>query len=189
MKLLRLLAALLVAAAVVLSGCTSSGSNDGRYTFHGAQQVGKVIKVGDRKPADNFSGSLLTGGKYQLTQDAGKVTVVNFWGTWCGPCKVETPQFGLVYDAYKAKDVTFVGIDVKDASREEPKVFVKENGIHYPIVYDEDGETAVRLGNIPTQGVPFTIVLDKQHRVAGVYLTRLSPKDLEPVLNKLIAEK
>lgn len=189
MKALRILAAVLVAAAVVLSGCTSSGSNDGTFTFHGAQTVGTMIKASDRRPVHDFSGSLLNGGTYRLTQDDGKVTVVNFWGVWCPPCRVETPQFGLIYNAYKSKGATFVGIDVKEASRDQPRSFVQENDIRYPIVYDEDGETAVRLGNIPTQAMPFTVVLDKQHRVAAVYFVRLSPKDIEPVLNKLLAEK
>ena len=65
------------------------------------------------------------------------------------------------------KNVGFVGIDIKEAGRGAPRAFVKDNKIHYPIVYDELGETALRLGNIPTQGVPFTVILDKQHRVAA----------------------
>jgi hypothetical protein len=55
-------------------------------------------------------------------------------------------------------------------------------------VYDEDGQTALRLGNIPTRGYPFTIILDSQHRVAAVYLLTLAANDLKPVLNKLLAE-
>jgi thiol-disulfide isomerase/thioredoxin len=189
MKPLRVLAALLVGGCLVLAGCSSNGSSSATYTFHGSQKIGALIKPADRKPVHDFSGSGLSGGTFKLTQDAGKVTVVNFWGAWCGPCQVETPQFGLVYDAYKAKNVAFVGIDVKEGSRAKPRAFVKENAIHYPIVYDEDGETAIRMGNIPTQFVPLTVVLDKQHRVAAVYIVRLAPNDLEPVLNKLIAEK
>jgi thiol-disulfide isomerase/thioredoxin len=189
MKSLRLVATLLVAAALVLSGCTSSASGNGKYVYHGAQKLGSLIKIADRKPVANFSGSLLDGGTYHLTQDAGKVTVVNFWGSWCGPCKVETPQFGLIYNAYKAKDTTFVGIDIQEADRGSPRRFVKANRIDYPIVYDEDGETALKMGNIALPGAPFTVLLDKRHRVAAVYAIVLSAKDLEPVLNKLIAEK
>lgn len=188
MKPLRVVAALLVAAAVALSACTSSSAADASYRFHGAQRLGQLIAVGDRKPVHDFSGSELTGGTYRLAQDAGKVTVVNFWGAWCAPCQTETPQFGMVYDAYRNRHVAFVGIDIKEASRSKPAAFVRDNKIHYPMVYDDDGEVAVRLGNIPTQAVPFTIVLDKEHRVAAVYILRLSPQDLEPVLNKLIAE-
>jgi thiol-disulfide isomerase/thioredoxin len=188
MKSLRMLAALVLGAVVVLSACSSGGSSDGTYRFTGATKIGAVISPADRRPVHEFSGSLLAGGTYRLQQDDGKVTVINFWGTWCGPCTVETPQFGQMYNTYRSRDVTFVGVDVKEAGRGDPKAFVAQHQIRYPIVYDEDGETAIRLGNIPTQAMPFTVVLDKQHRVAAVYLVRLAPADLEPVLNKLAAE-
>lgn len=189
MKSLRMLAALLLGTVVALAGCTSSDTGDTKFHFNGATPLGTLIPPDDRKPAEHFTGSLLDGGTYRLTQDAGRITVVNFWGSWCGPCQTETPQFGLVYDKYKKQHVAFVGIDVLEAGRDEPKAFVAHNGVHYPNVYDEDGKTALVLGNIRTQGYPFTVLLDKQHRVAAVYLLRLSAKDLEPMLNKLIAEK
>ena len=55
------------------------------------------------------------------------------------------------------------------------------------MIYDENGETALRMGNIRVQATPFTVLLDKQHRVAGVYVGPLTPKDLEPMLNRLTA--
>jgi thiol-disulfide isomerase/thioredoxin len=189
MKPVRTVLVLLLAAALALSACTSNSAGKGTYEFNGATTLGKLIPAAQRKPAENFDGSLLSGGTYKLSHDDGKVTVVNFWGSWCGPCTVETPQFGLVYDKYKSKDVAFVGIDIKEADRSLPRAFVAEHHIDYPIVYDDRGETALRLGNIRTQAVPFTVLLDKQHRVAAVYVVRLGAADLEPMLNKLIAEK
>jgi thiol-disulfide isomerase/thioredoxin len=182
------LAALLAAALVVLSACSSSGASGSTFHFTGAQSAPHVIAAADRKPAPDFTGSLLDGGTYDLKKDAGKVTVVNFWGTWCGPCRIETPQFGQMYQAYRSKGVAFVGIDVKEPGKDQPRAFVKQYDIRYPIVYDEVGETAVRLGDIPTQAMPFTVVLDKHHRVAGVYVVRMAPSDLEPILHTLLAE-
>ena len=138
--------------------------------------------------ADKIAGAF-DGGQYRLQQDDGKITVINFWGSWCGPCKTETPQFAQVYDKYQKRGVMFVGIDVLEDGRDDPKAFVRDAGVHYPNVYDEEGRTALKLGNIRTQGYPFTVILDRQHRVAAVYLERLAALDLEPVLNKLIAEK
>jgi thiol-disulfide isomerase/thioredoxin len=187
MTSLRTLPIVAALAAVVLSACSSSGAADGSYTYHGAQQVGQLIPPGQRKPVHDFGGDLLSGGTYSLQKYRGQAVVVNFWGTWCGPCTVETPQFGKVYKDYRGKGVTFVGIDVKEGSRDAPKAFVKDNDIEYPIVYDETGETALRMGNIRVPGMPFTVLLDKQHRVAGVYATRLAAGDLDPMLNKLVA--
>ncbi len=186
-------AAAVLSAGIVLAGCTGTDAVDQNagndFRFHSANSRGSLIKVSDRKPAADFGASLLNGGTYRLSQDTGKVVIVNFWATWCGPCTVETPQFNNIYNAYKAKGATFVGVDTKETTRDAPKAFVKDNGIDFPIVYDEQGETAVRLGNIPTGGMPFTVVVDRSRRVAAVYVGPVTPKDLEPVLDKLVAER
>ena len=189
MKLLGRSAALVLTALLLLSACSSSDSKT--YQFDGSINPPKLITIADRKPAANFTGALLSGkGTYDLSKDAnGKVTVVNFWGAWCGPCQVETPQFETKYQQFASKGVAFVGIDIKEASRGLPRAFVDKYKITYPIVYDEVGRTAVTLGNVPTQAAPFTIVLDKEHRVAAVYLERVDPNDLKTVLDKLVAEK
>ena len=186
MRTLAKALAIVAAATLALSSC-DGGSGGGTYSFSGAQQVGSLIPVKDRKPVPDFTGSLLTSGNYKLSAYDGKAVVVNFWGTWCPPCVLETPQLETVYQAYKHKDVTFLGVDIKEGSRDAPKSFVKDNHIEYPMIYDETGETALRMGNIRVQATPFTVLLDKQHRVAGVYVGPLTPKDLEPMLNRLTA--
>jgi thiol-disulfide isomerase/thioredoxin len=176
-------------AAALLSACTGHSQSDGFYHYNGATKLGTLIKPADRHKVHNFQGSLLSGnGTFDLKQDAGKITVINFWGSWCPPCRIETPQFAQIADKYQSKGVRFVGIDIKESGRGAPQGFVKQNKVHYPNVYDEEGRTALTLGNISTQAAPFTVLLDRQHRVAGVYLIRMGPPDLEPLLNKLIAE-
>ena len=113
---------------------------------------------------------------------------MNFWATWCSPCVTETPQFDSMYRSYKSKGVTFVGIDTKESSRSAPRAFVKDNDISYPIVFDEPGKIATEMGNVPLQGLPTTVLVDKHGKVAAVYLGPLTPKDLEPAVNKLAAE-
>jgi thiol-disulfide isomerase/thioredoxin len=188
MKSVRAVFSAAAAAVLTLTACSSSGSSDGTYHYDSAQAVGTFIPVADRKPVADFGGSLLSGGTYNLDHYRGKVVVVNFWGVWCGPCRVETPNFGKVYDAYRDKGVTFVGIDIKDGSRAESRSFLADNHVTYPVVWDEVGQTAVQMGEISTQAMPFTVLLDREHRVAGVYITPLTPADLEPMLTKLIAE-
>jgi thiol-disulfide isomerase/thioredoxin len=188
----RLIASLLGTALAVtlVAACSSDKQDYGYYHYTGATKLGTLIKPADRHKVHNFTGSLLTGtGTFNLKQDAGKVTVINFWGSWCPPCRNETPQFAAISDKYQSKGVRFVGIDIKESSRSAPQAFVTQNKVRYPNVYDEAGRTALTLGNISTQAAPFTVLLDKQHRVAGVYISRLGPADLEPLLNKLIVEK
>jgi thiol-disulfide isomerase/thioredoxin len=193
MKILRLFAVALC-GVLLLAACTgkdavSTGSAN-NFRFVSGTSVGKTIGLADRKAVKDFSGDLLNGGTFNLSQDAGNVVVINFWATWCSPCVVETPQFDSVYRAYKSKGVSFVGIDTKETSpsRSASKAFVKDNQISYPIVWDEQAQTALSLGKIPSLSLPFTVLLDKHQRVAAVYLHSLTPDDLEPVLNSLIAE-
>lgn len=185
--------AMLAAAVLALAACT--GGKDavdqtagGQFRFVSGNSSGKLIVPADRKKAGEFSGDGLDGGTVSLAQNAGKVVVVNFWATWCGPCQTETPQFDAVYRQNKAKGVTFIGVDTKETSRDAARAFVKDNDITYPIMWDEQARTAVALGKIPALGLPFTVLIDKQQRVAAVYLQKLTAKDLQPVLDKLIAE-
>jgi peroxiredoxin len=183
------LAGLLV-LLLVLAGCTGKDAVDqsaGQYRFVSGTSLGKTYPLGERKKAGDFTGELLNGGTLSLSQLAGRVVVINFWAVWCGPCKTETPAFDSVYRAYRAKGVSFVGVDTKD-QRSQAQAFVKDNRISYPMIFDEPGETALALGKIPALALPFTVLIDKHGRVAAVYLERLQPADLQPVLNSLLAE-
>ncbi|MDP9092925.1 MAG: TlpA family protein disulfide reductase [Actinomycetota bacterium] len=188
---LRPAAAIAAAACLVLVGCSGKNAVDqsagGQFRFVSGTSVGTTYAVAERRKAGNFTGNLLDGSTMRLSQDAGKVVVINFWATWCGPCTTETPQFDSVYRTNKTKGVDFVGIDTKDI-RNKAQAFVTDNDITYPIVFDEQGQTAIALGKIPALSLPFTVVVDKQQRIAAVYLSRLSGKDLQPVLDKLLAE-
>ena len=174
-----------------LSACTGSDAVDqsanGTFTFTSGTALGKVVPQSERKKAGAFTGDLLDGGKTSLAAAKGKIVVVNFWAAWCAPCRTETPQFDLLYRKIKSKGVDFIGIDTKDV-KGNARAFVKDNDISFPIVYDEQGETALRLGNIPQAALPFTVLIDKQGKVAGVYVIRLSTVDLQPSLDTLLAE-
>ncbi|HKC29668.1 MAG TPA: TlpA disulfide reductase family protein [Jatrophihabitans sp.] len=182
----------LVTAAVALTACVGRNAVDqngnSEFQFTSGNQLGQLYPQADRKKAGTFSGDLLDGRPFSLAQTAGKVVVVNFWAAWCGPCKTETPQFDLVYRQLKSRGVDFVGIDTKDV-KSNAQSFVNDYNISYPIVYDEQGQSALRLGNLPATALPFTVLIDKLGRVAAVYIIRLSAKDLTGALDKLVAER
>jgi peroxiredoxin len=188
---MKILAACSAAALLAVSACTGSGAVDqsagGQFRYHVANSVGKTIAVAERKKVAGFTGKLLSGGTYSLAQDAGKIVVLSFWAQWCPPCQVEAPQYDLLYRHNKGRGIDFVGIDTKDIAS-AARAFVSENHISFRNVYDEPGEIALRLGNLPAQGLPFTVLIDKQQRVAAVYLGPQSPKDLQPVLDRLAGE-
>jgi len=190
---MKRLLALLTCALLSITAC--SGGKDavdqgagGQFRYHDVTPHGKTISATSRKTVGKVTGELLSGGTFSLAAQQGKVVVLNFWGSWCGPCQIESPQFDSLYRKVKAKGVEFVGLDVKETTRSKPESFIKDNQITYPNVWDPKAKTAIQLGKVPMVGLPWTVVVDKQRRVAAVYSGPVLPADLRPVLTSLIAE-
>jgi len=188
---IRLLAAT-VLATVALTACTGGKdavdqNANGSFGYVQATAKGTVIEAAKRKLAGPVKGTLLAGGDYRLSTDKGKVVVLNFFASWCGPCANESPQFEAVYRKRKAEGVTFVGLDVNDR-KDAAAAFVRDKGLSFPVVYDEIGKTALQIGNVPLAGLPDTVIVDRQGRVAAVYVGPVLPKDLNQVLDELSKE-
>ncbi|EUA92450.1 ahpC/TSA family protein [Mycobacterium ulcerans str. Harvey] len=115
--------------------------------------------------------------------------VVNVWGQWCGPCRAEITQLQQVYDETRAAGVSFLGIDVRDNSRAAAQDFVRDRHVTFPSIYDPAMRTLIAFGGkYPTTVIPSTLVLDRQHRVAAVFLRELLAEDLQPVVQRLAQE-
>ena len=125
-----------------------------------------------------------------LDDFTGKVVVINVWGQWCAPCRTEITQLQKVYDATRAQGVAFLGIDVRDNNMNAPRDFVVDRKVTFPSIYDPPMRTMIAFGGrFPTTVIPSTLVLDRQHRVAAVYLRELLVDDLTPVVHRLAAEQ
>jgi thiol-disulfide isomerase/thioredoxin len=121
---------------------------------------------------------------------AGRVVVINVWGQWCGPCRAEVTQLQQVYNATRADGVTLLGIDVRDNNRQAAQDFVKDRNVTFPSIYDPAMRTMIAFGGkYPTTVIPSTLVLDRQHRVAAVFLRELLAQDLQPVVQRIAAEQ
>ena len=125
-----------------------------------------------------------------LNDFSGQVIVVNIWGQWCGPCRAEITELQKVYDATRRDGVAFLGIDVRDNNRDAARDFVIDRKVTYPSIYDPAMRTMIAFGGkFPTTVIPSTLVLDRQHRVAAVFLRELLAGDLMPVVQRLTAEQ
>ncbi|WP_029433535.1 TlpA disulfide reductase family protein [Blastococcus sp. URHD0036] len=188
----RLLPALL-GGLLLAAGCTTGeGSavdvnNGGEFRFEAGTPFGEVIPEDERATAPQFTGDLLGGGDFDSAELDGDVAVLNFWGSWCAPCRVETPEFQEVYAEVRDAGVQFVGLNVKDPEQ-LAQAFVDTKGIEFPSVYDPRGEVALAFRDYPANAVPSTIVLDREYRVAAVYTSQISQEDLRAVVDQLIEE-
>jgi thiol-disulfide isomerase/thioredoxin len=119
-----------------------------------------------------------------LADYAGKVVVLNVWGSWCGPCRTEAPNLQFVTGQ---KNVSVLGIDVRDDAQ-AARDFTRSAGVTYDSISDYPGRSLAGLGGVPRNVVPLTVVLDKQHRVAFVSLVPVQVAKLVPLVQRLAAE-
>jgi len=186
---------LAVAGAVAvagLAGCsTGEGqvdvANGGEFRFVQGTPAGEVIPVDERAAAPEFAGTLLGGGDFGSAELAGDVAVINFWGSWCPPCRVETPQFQEVYEEVRGDGAQFLGVNVKDAEQ-LASAFLESKAITFPSLFDPTGETALAFRDYPATAIPSTIVLDRESRVAAVYTGEVRQDDLRAVLDRVLGE-
>lgn len=186
---LRLVAAVLGVVGLVAACSSGNGdqSSGGQFEFTGATPAGQVIPADERAPAPSFSGELLDGSPFESTSLAGDPAVVNFWGSWCPPCRVETPDLQAVYADVQADGVQFLGVDVKD-QRQLAIAFVSDIGAQYPSMFDPRGEVALAFRGFPANVVPSTIVVDSDGRVAAVYTGQVTQDTLRTALASLLKE-
>ncbi|WP_410870890.1 TlpA disulfide reductase family protein [Nocardia sp. A7] len=195
----RALTAVLSALAIVaVAGC-STGTDavaTGGGTFEFVSPGGKTEIYYDppatRGTIGTLSGpDLMNEGKTVSVDDfPNQIVVVNLWGQWCGPCRAESPALEKVFAATRDQGVAFLGINVRDHQRDKAQDFVVDNKIEYPSIYDPSMRTLLALGgNFPTSVIPTTLILDRQHRVAAVFLRSLLAEDLQPEIERIAAEE
>lgn len=195
----RRIAAALAAAAsamLLLSSCATGDdavAQGGTFDFVSPGGQTKIFydPPSDRGTIGKLSGPDLMneGQKVGVDDFEGKVVVLNVWGQWCGPCRAEADDLEQVYEQTKDSGVQFLGINVRDDTKNKAQDFVVDNKVSYPSIYDPSMRSLIALGKgYPTSVIPTTIVLDRQHRVAAVFLQELLAEDLLPVVQQIAQE-
>jgi cytochrome c biogenesis protein CcmG/thiol:disulfide interchange protein DsbE len=140
------------------------------------------VKVG--KPAPEFIMSTFDGDLFVLREHLGQPIVINFWASWCVPCRVEAPELERTWRAYRDRGVMFVGVDIQDAER-DPLAYIREFDITYPNGPDLDGKITVDYG---VAGIPVTYFVDKDGIIARRFVGALPEPKLVAWIDELLAD-
>ncbi|HEX4815763.1 MAG TPA: TlpA disulfide reductase family protein [Nonomuraea sp.] len=178
----------LVLLAVLVAGCAGNQSGQpqaGDTRFVAGDGKMQVFPAGEREAAPAVEGPTLDGRTASLAAHKGKVVVLNFWASWCAPCRAEAPVLKEVAAKTRGSGVEFIGIDFKDRQA-DALAFERTEQTGYPSIFDQPGKVALAFqGTVPPAAIPSTLIIDRQGRVAARALGAVKYTDLIDTVTKV----
>lgn len=192
---IQAVAASTLTLALTLTACSANDPLAEQYREGTGQNYiagdGSVLEIapGNRGEPITFSGVTETGEQVSSTDHLGEVLVVNFWASYCVPCRVEAPDLEALSNEWAEDGVTFLGINTWDEP-ETALAFARTYGVSYPSVMDAASGSAqlAFAGNVPPSALPTTIVLDREGRVAARILGQLQKSILDALIDRVVSE-
>jgi thiol-disulfide isomerase/thioredoxin len=171
-----------VVATSTGSGANSDAPADGAATPR-TETAAKPLVIPATLP--HFELADRDGKKRSLGEWQGQPLMVNFWATWCGPCRREIPLLNQLRVDHKARKLEIIGIAVD--FRDDVLNYAKENPISYPLLIgEEDGLEAVHAMGVASATFPFTVFADSQHRIFRLQIGELHREDVELILDRML---
>jgi len=144
------------------------------------------VKTMDQgSPAPDLVLQSLDGPQVSLSQYKGSVVLINFWATWCPPCKEEIPTLEAAYRAHKDRGFVILGVDVGEPGS-VVRNFVKEMGISYVVLLDEQERMLVRYGGV---GLPMSVLVDRDGIIRERHIGVISEAELQKYLDKHLPDR
>ncbi len=160
--------------------------------FTGCSSSPNVVRAQSLKPdkqrhdAPDFALKDADGKTVRLTDYRGKVVLLDFWATWCEPCRIEIPWFIELQRKNKDRGLEVIGVSMDDEGWEVVKPFMKENGMNYRVLIGNDS-TAETYGGV--ESLPSTFLIDRMGKIAAVHIGLASRKDFEDGVAELLDAK
>ncbi|MBI4317429.1 MAG: TlpA family protein disulfide reductase [Chloroflexi bacterium] len=183
------LGALLLGGILFLTviGCSNqSGAIENRADAAAERSVVDKSAQGaeSRRPpsAPDFTLALFDRGKLTLSDVRGKPVVLNFWASWCAPCREEMPGLERVWRSYGDKEVLFLGVDIQD-DEYDARAFLKEMGITYPVGRDPSDRIPISYG---VTGIPSTFFISREGKVARRWVGSIAEEQLVAFIEELL---
>jgi cytochrome c biogenesis protein CcmG/thiol:disulfide interchange protein DsbE len=152
---------------------------------HNGGALAASAAKGEHPKAPDFTLERLNGsGSLQLSRLRGKAVAVNFWASWCAPCKEEAPVLEQTWNDFRRRGLVVVGVDAQDL-RPDARTFARRYGLTYPIVYDGPGAS---LGRYGVTGFPETYVIDRRGRVVQAFVGSVSSAEQQAGLKEAVEE-
>ena len=142
-----------------------------------------TCKAGNKAPL-NYTVKDMNGAQVKIADYAGKVILLNYWATWCGPCRVEIPGFVELYDQYKDKGLVILGVSTDD-DPETLRGYAKEMKMNYPVLVGRENEELLDAFG-PLFGLPTSYVIGRDGSVCAKQLGPASKEDFEKALKPLL---
>jgi cytochrome c biogenesis protein CcmG, thiol:disulfide interchange protein DsbE len=153
--------------------------------LQGAATVAAELGDGKRPQAPNFTLPRLNGtGDVSLQSFRGKVVLLNFWASWCPPCREEAPLFNQIQSQYGRRGVAVVGVDSQDFAS-AARSFARDLHVNYTLVHDSSNDVTNRWG--VSSGFPVTFVINRQGAVQKVFTTEVTGSMLQQAMRPLLA--
>ncbi len=166
-------------AVLTWASFNSDGAPDGIAVNENVAEVRQ-----EKKPAPNFALQLPDGSALAVEDLRGKVVMVDFWASWCQPCRDEAPALAQVYREYRERDVEFVGVNLWD-NPGDAELFLQQQGHEYPNGIDADGKIAISYG---VRGIPEKFFINRNGEIARKFTGPMNPGLLRQALDALLEE-
>jgi thiol-disulfide isomerase/thioredoxin len=186
-------AVLALGASLALAACEGGAIGQSTAASNGQSFVsgsgGTTVYGATSGPAaPRVTGTLLSGSKFALAQYRGQVVVLNFWGSWCTPCRAEAPLLAQLARHFTPRGVRFLGVDIRD-SPATARAFQSRFGISYPSLNDPGDEIALAFRDtVPPAGIPTTLVIGRNGRIAARVIGQVSYPGLRGLISQALAQ-